>query len=75
MEFWWDNHLAMKYATEKGIIVIQAAGNGYQNLDDPIYSKRPAHFPADWRNPFNRKLADSHAISWSWSFTSRNRRI
>lgn len=28
---------AITYATAKGIIVIEAAGNGGQNLDDPIY--------------------------------------
>src|SRR3546814_10256333 len=46
----------------RGVIVMSAAGNGAENLDDPLYNTRPAGFPATWRNPFNRNLADSGSI-------------
>lgn len=66
VEWWWDDFLAIQYATSKGIIVVEAAGNGAQNLDAPIYSVRPATspvvFPAAWKNPFPRTAVDSRAI-------------
>lgn len=54
IEWWPDDFEALRYATSKGIIVVEAAGNGSQNLDDAIYDTRPAGFPAWWRNPFRR---------------------
>jgi hypothetical protein len=42
--------------------VVEAAGNGAENLDDAIYNVRPAGFPASWTNPFNRNNRDSGAI-------------
>jgi hypothetical protein len=62
VEWWPDDFDAIRYATNKGVIVVEAAGNGARNLDDPIYSVRPAGFPADWTNPFNRSNRDSGAI-------------
>lgn len=62
MEWWPDNFDAMKYATEKGVIVIEAGGNGNQNLDHPDYNKPQPGFPRTWKNPFNRTLADSGTI-------------
>jgi hypothetical protein len=62
IEWWPDDFDAIRYATNKGVIVVEAAGNGARNLDDPIYSVRPANFPADWTNPFNRSNRDSGAI-------------
>ena len=62
VEWWPDDFAAIRYATNKGVIVVEAAGNGAQNLDDPIYSVRPAGFPLDWTNPFNRTNRDSGAI-------------
>jgi len=62
MEFWPDNFDAMKYATEKGVLVIEAGGNGNQNLDHPDYNRSQPGFPPSWRNPFNRTLADSGTI-------------
>lgn len=62
MEWWpaeWD---AIRYATNKGVIVVEAAGNGSRNLDDPIYNTPQAGFPAGWTNPFNRANRDSGAI-------------
>lgn len=62
IEWWPDDWAAIKYATSKGILVVEAAGNGAENLDDPIYSIRPAGFPASWRNPFNRSNPQCGAI-------------
>lgn len=62
VEWWEDDWAAIRYATNKGVIVVEAAGNGAQNLDDPIYSVRPVGFPAAWTNPFNRANRDSGAI-------------
>jgi subtilisin family serine protease len=62
IEWWEDDYAAIRYATNKGVIVVEAAGNGGENLDDAIYSVRPAGFPATWTNPFNRSNRDSRAI-------------
>ena len=62
VEFWPDIWTSIKYATNKGIIVIEAAGNGAQNFEDPIYSTAPTGWPAGWTNPFARGSYDSGAI-------------
>ncbi len=62
VEWWEDDWAAIRYATNKGVIVIEAAGNGAENLDDALYSVRPGGFPATWTNPFNRANRDSGAI-------------
>jgi hypothetical protein len=62
IEWWPDDFAAIRYAVTKGCIVVGAAGNGAENLNDTIYNTRPAGFPASWRNPFNRSLADSGAV-------------
>ena len=62
VEWWEDDWAAIRYATNKGVLVVEAAGNGAENLDDPIYSVRPTGFPATWTNPFNRANRDSLAI-------------
>jgi len=60
---WWPGDLAaIRYAVAKGIIVVEAAGNGGQNLDDQIYNTRPAGFPASWKNPFNPANPTSGAV-------------
>ena len=65
-EWWPDNFAAIQYATQKGIIVVEAAGNGSENLDDPLYDQNPSSphgpFPATWSNPFRRNPLDSGAI-------------
>jgi hypothetical protein len=62
IEWWDDDFAAIKYATNKGIIVVEAAGNGAEDLDDAIYNNRPNDFPTSWTNPFNRHNRDSGAI-------------
>ncbi len=51
IEWWSADFDAVKYATAKGVIVIAAAGNGFQNLDAAVYQGR-----------FNRNTRDSGAI-------------
>lgn len=62
IEWWPDDFDAIRYATSRGIIVVEAAGNGAENLDDPIYNTPEAGFPSTWTNPFNRANRDSGAI-------------
>ena len=62
VEWWPDDYDAIRYATSRGVLVVEAAGNGAENLDDPIYDQRPAGFPAAWSNPFRRGTRDSGAI-------------
>lgn len=62
IEWWPDDYAAIRYAVNKGIVVVEAAGNGGEDLDAAVYNQRPAGFPADWRNPFNRRQRDSGAI-------------
>lgn len=52
IEWWPDDFAAIRRAVNKGIIVVEAAGNGWQNLDDPSYDIAQQGFPASWRNPF-----------------------
>ncbi|MCY8499770.1 S8 family serine peptidase [Bacillus atrophaeus] len=51
IEWWQDDFDAIRYATAKGVIVVEASGNGGENLDDVIYENR-----------FNRSSRDSGAI-------------
>lgn len=53
----------IKEATTKGIIVVEAAANGSQNLDDPIYEGK-----------FDRNIRDSGAILVGAGTTGRNPR-
>jgi hypothetical protein len=43
-------------------VVVEAAGNGAENLDDRLYDVPAEGFPPDWRNPFRRGAHDSGAI-------------
>lgn len=62
MEWWPDHFAAIRYATSRGVIVVEAGGNGAEDLDDPLYNTRPSGFPTNWTNPFNRANRDSGAI-------------
>jgi hypothetical protein len=62
VEWWPDDYDAIRYAVGRGVIVVEAAGNGGENLDDPIYDAPAPGFPASWSNPFRRGPRDSGAI-------------
>jgi hypothetical protein len=62
VEWWPDDFAAIRYAVNRGIIVVEAAGNGNNNLDNPTYNTPLIGFPSDWRNPFNRANRDSGAV-------------
>lgn len=62
VEWWPDDFAAIRNAVNRGIIVIEAGGNGAENLDDAIYQTAAAGFPASWTNPFRRSNRDSGAI-------------
>jgi subtilisin family serine protease len=62
VEWWPDDFAAILNATSRGIIVVEAAGNGAENLDDVLYQTPGAGFPAGWRNSFRRTNRDSGAI-------------
>jgi hypothetical protein len=62
IEWWEDDFAAISFAVGRGVVVVEAAGNGAENLDDPLYNTRPAGFPTTWTNPFNRTNRDSGAI-------------
>ena len=51
MEYWQSNFDAIQTATANGVHCIEPAGNGEEDLDDPIYE-----------NLFNREFRDSGAI-------------
>jgi len=63
VEFWPADFAAIVFATTvRGVIVIEAGGNGAENLDDALYDTRPSGFPTTWRNPFNLANPQSGAI-------------
>lgn len=62
VEWWPDDFDAIRYAASKGVIVVEAAGNGGQNLDAAVYNTAQVGFPASWRNPFNTANPTSGAV-------------
>jgi hypothetical protein len=51
VEYWRPEFAAIRYATQRGIYVVEAAGNGGEDLDSPVY-----------QGTFSRSLRDSGAI-------------
>jgi hypothetical protein len=62
IEWWPDDFAAIQMATSQGIIVVAAAGNGAEDLDDALYDTASTGFPASWTNPFDRTNRDSGAV-------------
>jgi len=62
IEWWPCDYAAIQYATAKNIIVVEAAGNGGQSLDDDIYSQPPENSCGPWKNPFNIENLGSGAV-------------
>ncbi len=62
VEWWPDDYAAILYATSKGVIVVEAGGNGAENLSDAFYNTKGPGFPASWKNPFNTANPTSNAV-------------
>jgi hypothetical protein len=62
VEYWPSDMTAIQYAVSRGIIVVEAAGNGFQHLDDPLYGGAGPGFREQRPNPFARDDLDSGAI-------------
>jgi hypothetical protein len=63
VEWFPDDFAAIRVAVQNlGVIVVEAAGNGGENLDDGLYDAPGLAFPPWWQNPFRRGTADSGAI-------------
>jgi subtilisin family serine protease len=62
VEWYPDDLLAIQYAVIRGVVVVEVAGNGFQNLDDPVHDAPFSGFPSWWRNPFRRNPINSGAI-------------
>ena len=62
LEWWPDDFDAIRYAVSRGVIVVEAAGNGAENLNDALYDQPGPGFPATWRNPFDAASQGSQAV-------------
>ncbi len=62
VEWWEDNLAAIRYATLKDVIVVEAGGNGQSDLNSPTYDDSQGLFSSSWSNPFKRNSSDSGAI-------------
>src|SRR5262249_3107682 len=66
VEWWPDDFAAIQWATGQGILVLEAAGDGFSNLDDALYNSAAPRLPGYWRNPFHPGRAASRATVWGW---------
>jgi len=62
MSYWPDDLTAMQYAAGRGVIVVEAAGNGAEHLDDAIFAGPGPGFRPQRPNPFARDGLDSGSI-------------
>lgn len=62
IEWWPDDFAAIVYATSKGVIVVEAAGNGSQDFDAEIFNTPQSGFPSSWKNPFKPNNPQSGAV-------------
>ena len=62
VDYWPDDLTAIQYATSLGVIVVEAAGNGAEHLDDEIYAGAGPGFRPHRPNPFLREGLDSGAV-------------
>jgi hypothetical protein len=61
IEWWPHDYDAIRFAVERGIVVVEAADNGGEDLDAGTYDVPHPGFATDWQNPLGR-LRDSGAI-------------
>jgi hypothetical protein len=62
MSYWPDDLTAMQYAAGRGVIVVEAAGNGAQHLDEATYAGPGPGFRPHRPNPFLRDGLDADSI-------------
>ena len=62
MSYWPDDVTAIQYAAGRGVLVVEAAGNGAEHLDDAAYAGPGPGFRPHRPNPFLRDGLDSGSI-------------
>jgi len=62
MSYWPDDLTAIQYAVARGVIVVEAAANGAEHLDDAIYAGPGPGFRPHRPNPFLRDGLDACSI-------------
>jgi hypothetical protein len=62
VEWWPLEGAAIQYAASRGIIVVEPAGNGTEDLDDPVYERGAEAFGPPWKNPLRLGGRDTGAI-------------
>lgn len=75
VEYYQDCFEAIQYAVSKGVIVVEAAANGGENLDDPIYEKR---FDVDVRGDSGAIMVGAggaHKSAYPFKSSRNNNRV